>query len=397
MKRVMKSAIPVDRKTKAHRDRGFTLLELLVASAVFILIAAAAFLLFSKQELASELVQGQVGLNIGLRNAATQLQIDLANAGSGYFQGSNIPSWPVGVTIINNVVTPGTSCYNTGTSTYGASCFDQINIIAAANPATYPPINATDNTGAAGLGNCSNTNTGIAYGQAASGLTLAATAAKFSSGDQLLFLTNTGNHITSVVLTANPAVVGSAVKFTFSPTLDQTVSGVQYKGYNTLANDPLDITACHGDNPCPAAAQPRGKLGEQFCGPDWILKLAPITYQVDLSTPTDPKLTRTQTGNTVTVMEQVIGFKVGAAIWNAATGTDATSYNYAASTYTNTTANDMAYNFTLVRSVRISLIGRTTPSADPNYKFRNAFDNGPYQVQGTAVVVNPRDMSMNDN
>jgi len=396
MKRQIKATAQAGGAAKAQ---GFSLLELLVATAMFMLIAGTAFTLFSKQELASELVQGQVGLNIALRNAATQLQIDLANAGSGYFQGLNVPSWPVGVTIVNNVVTAGTSCYNSGSSTYGASCFDQVNIIAAANPATYPPVNATDSTGAAGVGNCSNTNTGIAYGQAASGLTLAQTAAKFSSGDQLLFLTSTGNYITSVVLTAAPTVVGSAVKFTFNATLDQTVSSINYKGYNTLAHDPLDITACDGLSTCSTAAQgqPGSKLGEQFCGTDWILKLAPITYQVDLTTPSNPKLTRTVgSGTPVTVMEQVVGFKVGAAIWNATAGTDATSYNYAASTYTNNTANDMAYNFTLVRSVRVSLIGRTTPSTDPNYKFRNAFDNGAYQVQGTAVVVNPRDMSMND-
>ncbi len=94
------------------------------------------------------------------------------------------------------------------------------------------------------------------------------------------------------------------------------------------------------------------------------------------------------------MIEQVIGFKIGAAIWNAPDTQP--KYNYDASSYTDITPNDMAYNFSLVRAVRVSLIGRTTPSADPNYKFRNAFDNGAYQVQGTAVVVNPRDMSMND-
>jgi len=136
----MKRTMPASAKAnRAVQLQGFTLLELLIASAVFLLVAGAAFTLFNKQELASEVVQGQAGLNIALRNAATQLQIDLANAGSGYFQGLNVPSWPVGVTIVNNWVTPGTSCYNSTTSTYGASCFDQINIIAAANPASYPP------------------------------------------------------------------------------------------------------------------------------------------------------------------------------------------------------------------------------------------------------------------
>jgi len=56
-------------------NRGFSLLELLVASAMFLLIGGAAFALFQKQQTASRVVQGEVGLNLGLRNAATQLQI----------------------------------------------------------------------------------------------------------------------------------------------------------------------------------------------------------------------------------------------------------------------------------------------------------------------------------
>jgi len=409
---------------KGRPPGGFSLVELLVASAVFLLIAGAAFTLFAKQQLSSEVVSGQVGLNIALRNAATQLQVDLANAGSYYYQGANVPSWPVGVSIVNNWVNSGSSCYTATGNLYGASCFDKINIIAAANPSTYPAINATDSTGAAGVGNCSNTNTGTAYGQAASGLTLSQTAAKFSSGDQLLLVTSAGTQMTSVVLTAVPTASGTAVKFTFSATLDsQTGSSPNinyYKGYNTRANDPLDITTCWGDSPCPAALQPAsgvtavGNLAESFCGGDWILKLAPVTYQVDTTTnPSNPTLTRTVgSGTPVTVMEQVIGFKVGAAIWNAPTSTDGTDltpcpsgsgvcpYNYKASSYNIAGTGgtyDQAYNFTLVRAVRVSLIGRTTPSTDPNYKFRNNFDSGPYQVQGTAVIVNPRDMSMNDN
>lgn len=138
------------------------------------------------------------------------------------------------------------------------------------------------------------------------------------------------------------------------------------------------------------------KLTNSFCGGDWILKLAPITYQVNSSNPSDPILTRTQSGTTATVMEQVIGFKVGATIWNAGTDVVSTQYNYNASTYTNVTTGDEAYNYTLIRSVRISIIGRTAPTTNPNYQFRNTFDNGAYQVEGVAVVVNPRNMSMND-
>jgi hypothetical protein len=57
---------------------------------------------------------------------------------------------------------------------------------------------------------------------------------------------------------------------------------------------------------------------------------------------------------------------------------------------------DYASNYYLVRSMRISLIARTTPSNDPAYDFINPFDGGKYQVQGASIVVNPRNMSMND-
>ena len=63
--------------------------------------------------------------------------------------------------------------------------------------------------------------------------------------------------------------------------------------------------------------------------------------------------------------------------------------------YTDSRGNE-SYNFSLVRSIRVSLIGRTTPDYRGTYKFRNTFDNGPYQVQGIAVVANPRNLSMND-
>jgi len=411
-------------RRKALQPGGFTLVELLVASAVFIVISVAAFTLFAKQQLSSEVVQGQAGLNLALRNAATQLQVDLANAGSYYYQGANVPGWPIGVSIINNVPAAGTSCYTASTNTYGANCFDQLNVIAAADPSSYPAINATINTtGGNTPSDCSDTShdygggVGNAWGQAApasayfpSGLSLANTAAKFKSGDQLLFVDSTGSFITTVVLTADAAVDPGlkAVKFVFKKT--NTDGTNPYSATNP--QDPLHITDCMGQvSPCTV----NNKLQTQFCGDDWIMKLAPITYQVDTSNSADPVLTRTVgNGSPVTVMEQVIGFKVGAAIWNESYGTDSDDttcspnstlvcpFNFNASTYWNTstgwpTTPDMRYNYSLVRAVRVSLIGRTTPNNDPNYKFRNAFDNGPYQVQGTAVVVNPRNLSMNDD
>ncbi len=367
----------------SRSQSGFSLIEVLIAMGLFLTISGAAFTLFNREQTTYLRQQGQVGINIALRNATSQIQMDLSNAGTAYFQGANIPAWPVGVTIVNNVVATGSTCYDSTSFAYTSQCFDVLNIIAGANPAAYPPVNSTDVTGGTGSGNCSDTSTGVAYVQAAPGLTLTQTAANYASGDMLLFLTSSGRKMTSVVLTANPTIGASAVKFLFNAT--------NTDGTNSLANDPLDITACDGQS-CPTT----NNFGDQFCGGDWVLKLAPISYQVDSSDPTDPKLTRTVGGITSIVMEQVIGFKVGATIWNNATDTVSTQYNYDASTYSNTTAGDQAWNFTLVRSLRMSLIGRTTPNFNPEYLFKNPFDSGPYQVEGMSIVVNPRNMSMND-
>lgn len=209
MKPIVRSPAPAGWKPKAGMaapppESGFSLMELMVAMAMFLVMCAPAFLLFNQQQTSALTQQGQTGLNVALRNAVSQIQMDIVNGGTGQFPGANVPGWPVGVTIVNNVPAVGTSCYSAATG-YGVDCFDQINVIAAANPANYPPINATGSTGGA---SCSDTHSGNAYGQAAAGLTLAQTAANYSKGDQLLFLTSASKFITSVVLTANAAVAG---------------------------------------------------------------------------------------------------------------------------------------------------------------------------------------------
>lgn len=365
---------------------GFTLIELLVAVAIFSIVSAAAFSLFSQEQGAYSQQQGQVGLNIGLRNAMSMMEIDVANAGSGLLAGSNVPSWPVGVTF--SVPAPGT-CYNSATNppTYGAACFDKLNVITASSGTVA--INATDSTGASGAANCSDTSTGIAYGQAGALLTLTQTAQQYKSGDELLLVSSNGRKTTAVILNAVPTVAGAAVKFTFGATTSAGVNASDPLSIATLAltnnvvNDVWTDTTAFSE-----------QLSNQFCGPDWIIKLSPITYQVDTTDSSNPKLTRTQGGATSTVMEEVIGFKVGASVWNDGTGgvdTTYSSYYYDPSIFPNK-PND----FSLVRSIRISMIGRTTPSRNPASQFRNAFDHGAYQIQGAAVVVNPRNMSMND-
>jgi hypothetical protein len=64
------------------------------------------------------------------------------------------------------------------------------------------------------------------------------------------------------------------------------------------------------------------------------------------------------------------------------------SYDYSNSDYNS--------DYTLVRAVRVTLIGRTTPSTDPSYTYRNPFDLGAYQIRGSSIVVNPRNLTMKD-
>ena len=93
----------------------------------------------------------------------------------------------------------------------------------------------------------------------------------------------------------------------------------------------------------------------------------------------------------------MIGFKVGAALWNSATGTD-TDYYYDSSKYTvDNNPGDDQYDWALVRSVRVCLIGRTTPGAGGSLKqYSNPFDLGPYEIEALSTTVNPRNLSMTD-
>jgi len=161
---------------------------------------------------------------------------------------------------------------------------------------------------------------------------------------------------------------------------------MQHPQWNNIQCNPINlspVTSQFVSHNC--SNSDNNKLGDQFCNTDWVLKLAPIKYWVDASDPADPKLIREQSGQQNVIAEQIIGFKVGASIWN---GTSADPYSFDASTY--------KHDWSLIRAVRISLIGRTPPSGDVNNKFQNTFDQGPYKIQAVSVVINPRNLSMNE-
>ena len=125
------------RKTRMN---GFTLLELLVAMTMFLVVPSATFSLFRTHAPYFNAQQNLAGLNISLQNAVTQMQIDLSNAGTGFYANTNVPGWPVGV-VINNQL-PATPCNIPATYTYTATCFDTLNVLTM-NP-NIAPAHPTD-------------------------------------------------------------------------------------------------------------------------------------------------------------------------------------------------------------------------------------------------------------
>jgi prepilin-type N-terminal cleavage/methylation domain-containing protein len=349
----------VSRKRLA--SRGFTLIELMVATAVFLIIGGAALTLFHRHVRLFGDQQSQVALNVSMRNALSLMQIDTVNAGTGFYPGANISSWPIGVTIINNKAAG--SCYNAGTSTYAAGCFDQLNIIAT--DTNTPPSHPDD-----GGSNCVSTTSAVLFATPPAGTTAAQLAGDYNAGDQILVVKGDGSQMTTTILSNAGHVAGGKVQLQHNPTAAD--------GSNSGGLDPLGLTT-----------NPSNKLGSTFCSTDWIFKISPVIYSVDTTDPTDPKLTRTQGGVNSVVADQIVGFKVGASIWNAATTTSGDAYNFDASTY--------GFDYSSIRSIRISLIGRTNPLSSGQSNYRNSFDGGPYRIEAISTVINPRNLSMKDN
>lgn len=397
----------------------------MVATTILVIVAGAALTLFSHEQPLFNQQQNQSGLNIAIRNAIAQLQLDVANAGSGTLLGSNVSNPPVAVTVINQ--TPATACNTPATFTYGASCFDQLDIIMADpnTPAMHPDngtysLTTTDTI--------SSTSSPIYLTPPGGPTSANANAYKgnFHVGDELLLLTAntqstdsgvyTTQQYTAITLTAAGSVYSSGgnsfVELAFTPTLSSTsvcsLPSGECAGANQAANDLLNLTI----TPTLTAPIDNPNLVTSFNYTDWVIRLAPVVYWVDTSNASNPALVRTQGGavsapctapTCSVVAQQVIGFKVGAMLWNSNDDSsdydnnNYTGYNYFAQNAPTLSTNPgYDYMFWEIRSLQVSLIGRTTPNYDATYTYRNGFDSGPYQIESVSVVVNPRNLSFNN-
>jgi hypothetical protein len=356
---------------------------------IFIVVTGAVFTLFRRDDPLFNTQQNTSMLNLSLQNSVTQIQLDVINAGNGYYPGLQLPNWPIGMTIQNSANPPATGlCGDNATFTYNAACFDTLNVIAM-DPATPPMNPVPPGSSCPSVDTTTGTMTlQVPASWTTAGGTATTLAQRFAKNDQVLLVTQGGSMMTTVMLTQAGSISGTKVVLTFTPT--------NSSGQNTSsASDPLGITL----NSTGLQDNSHIQLTNQFCNTDWAMRMIPITYKVDDTDPTNPKLDRVQNGHTDVLATEVIGFKVGAALWSDGHDTDITNgnntvtYNYNSSTFGVTPPG---YDYSIIRSIRVAIIGRTPPNATSANTFRNSYDQGPYQIQGLSIVVNPRNLSMDD-
>lgn len=430
-----------DHHTRSRSRKGFSLIELMVAMALFIIIAGAAFSVFNQHATLAVRQQSLSGVNIGLRNGMAQLQMDLAGAGQNLLSTvTNAPSFDLGLIVQNNVPGTAATCSaNTSTWAYptNSACFDGLTIFnikpcttGAVSATTAPVLDINDALSPENLSTAATSyaddpmNTGVA-----GSLTRDATC--FSAGDELLYVT-----IAPGGQTAISCADGTSMFYCLTTTtLTANASEVTASGIPSVKLPINLVSGTGGPNGCPGSScsDSLGILGthnfKHALQDSFPSNSTYTTYIVDLGTGSndisyavmanpsnaaDPQLMRcngascTATNGQI-VTDQVIGFKVGAALWDNARSdaTDIANYFYDSSQYcsnaingqdcVDSPTNNDPYDFALVRSVRISMIGRTVPQEDQTMRtFQNGFDQGPYLVQQTSVVVDLRNMSIPD-
>jgi prepilin-type N-terminal cleavage/methylation domain-containing protein len=398
---------------------GFTLIELMISATVFLIVTSMAFSLFNQHlQLASRQVNLS-GVNIGMRNAMAQMELDMSAGGQNVLGTvlTGAPVFGLGVNIQNNVPGVAALCKLNADWSYPipSACYDGITIYTVkpctlAGGTTAPVLVISDPLNGSEFLNSTSTLWGTDNNP---GANLANDASCFAAGDEIMIVQfPTGGQLTTKCDNPNPFNFCVGVVTLTQPAV---VSGGLVKLPHNAAgagNDPLGVIFNGGATNNFSLAN---GLGIGYASGAYIVDLGTaantITYAVQANplNAADPQLVRCTGGVCNSVVDQVIGFKVGASLWDnkQAAGTDIANYFYSAAKYCNGANTDCSvspppandpYDFSLVRSVRISLIGRTPPASDlAASKLKNGFDQGPYMIQQAAVVVDLRNMSDNDS
>ncbi|HEX9014084.1 MAG TPA: prepilin-type N-terminal cleavage/methylation domain-containing protein, partial [Anaerolineaceae bacterium] len=329
--------------------RGFSLLELLIAMAMFLVVGGAAFSLFNQNVLLATRQQNLSGVNIGLRSAMSQLEMDLSGAGQNVLAGApNAGSFSPGIVIHNNVPGVAAACTPAAGWAYPvpSACFDSLTII---NPNPAAPVLVVADPGGSGDLNRATlfaddrNNPG---NDAALNNDVPPQSPFYKDGDELLVLyfTQPGGALLTcdpnqpanqstycmgvITLTKDAQVTGHKILLQHRPTGDEDPLGI-------LGNS--GFTKANGLNfPFPNTTSYIVDLSSSVNGG------SAITYAV-LPNPANPSNTQLvrcaakvcDANNGQPLTDQVIGFKVGAALFDSAHNTDVANYFYNSANYCN--------------------------------------------------------------
>jgi prepilin-type N-terminal cleavage/methylation domain-containing protein len=361
-------ALPALKSRRA--SSGFSLIELMIAMAIFMVVGGAAVSLVNKHEVLFTKSQNQAGVNIALRNSIAQIQTDVVNAGSGYYPGSNMPFWPVGITATG---TPGDDAACKASGVWVPACFDTLTVLTAdpSVPAGQPSANP-DGSGVFNVG--VNTTLYLTFNISANPpltapqlTTLLNTwAPKYAPGTEILLVQSDTS--TPQIL---PLVVGAAgASVTANNTLSVQVSAAPTDnlGIMDAGDNSLFTTLAFG----PAIAP---KLLTDPPGPrDYVIRLDATKYSVNAAN----QLVRLAPNSIIPdpIANNIVGFQV--------------------QEFANGTWGKLAVpaDWSQIRAVQVTLVARTPSKGDPTTGFQNSYDKGSYQVEGISVVVNPRNLSM---
>ncbi|MDR3762645.1 MAG: prepilin-type N-terminal cleavage/methylation domain-containing protein [Acidobacteriota bacterium] len=344
----MKNTLAI-RRHPAQRAAGFTLLELVVAIALFLVLGLAAVQLTQRSAGVSVGQQAQSALNLTIRNVAAQLQIDLMNAGTGYFPTYDIPGAPLGVTV----------------ATTSNAAYDTVTILSFNSALVAHPSAALDTT------------TGSITVTPISPATPSKLAAGYSGAELMIFSDTVNSETGRPYITTFPVKSASAgtstvtVTMTTANSLPTPSTGACTSG--TWNTDPLQIST-GGANDVGVDGNTYCYLLTTFDTTDWVLITQSITYSVNASN----QLVRTANGVSAVIADNILSFKVGAMIEGGST------FSYIPSSYSPRN----------IRALRLSFLGSSTP--DPTNPFQNTLDGGHYRIEGASIMVNPRNLSLHD-
>jgi prepilin-type N-terminal cleavage/methylation domain-containing protein len=400
---------------------GFSLVEMMIALLVFLVIALTAVSLVRTQIATFLSQQSQSQVNIGMRNALGQIEMDAAEAGSGFFPNINVPGSPIGITLTTGDNTGGTN-----------AAYDTLTIISFDTSTLASP--SSNSNGSAGCVNTS-TATSLYLLPQASGTTAATLSANLRQADEVLLVRsyidpNLGFPlIGSVTLSQASSSNGTTVQVTYTSSLQKPAGGLPQ--FTIPGNPPTTYTPTPYVDPADnfrITYDPSDKLSNDgtFCSTNSgnaddarAVKMTPIRYAVN---PATLQLTRCQANannpapacytnpadsSATVVAEHVLSFKVGVMLWQDcnsdiyaagtctlngntynASATDAASYAY--NSYGPSLCTDTANkcDFSLIRSIKVSMIVQTGNAI--------LLNSNAVATEAASVVINPRNLSMHD-